>query len=303
MSARLERPKVKIGITPTSWWNDDFIDIDIGITFGQCVSEMALAGYEGCSIGHKYPKDPKVLKHELALRGLTASEPWASTYFTIKEMKETTLKSFHHQMKFIKELGGTDLVVAELGGAVHPLPVAVFANRPVFSDEQWKALIDGLNHIGRIATDNGMQLCYHPHMGTGVMYKSDIDRLMANTDEKNVHLLFDSGHLKFAGVDLLSFARQYGKRIKHLHLKNVRQKYINEAHAKHWSFRDAIEAGVFTVPGDPEGDLDFPPIFQALADADFQGWIVIEAEQNPAKAYPLVYAKMAREYLRKELGF
>lgn len=303
MSAKLKRSKVKIGITPTSWWNDDFIDIDIGITFGQCVSEMALAGFEGCSIGHKYPKDPKDLKHELSLRSLTASEPWASTYFTINEMKETTLKSFHHQMNFIKELGGADMVVAELGGAVHPLPVAVFANRPKFSDDQWRALLDGINHVGQIATDNGMQLCYHPHMGTGVMYKPDIDRLMEGTDEKNVHLLFDSGHLRFAGVDPLEIAKQYGKRIKHLHLKNVREKYIEEAHAKHWSFRDAVEAGVFTVPGDPEGSLDFPPIFQALADADFGGWIVIEAEQDPAKAYPLVYAKMARDYLRNELGF
>lgn len=303
MSANLERSQVKIGITPTSWWNDDFTDIDIDITFGQCVSEMALAGYEGCSIGHKYPKDPKVLKHELALRGLTATEPWASTYFTMKEMKEATLASFHRQMHLIRELGGTDLVVAELGGAVHQQPVAVFANRPVFTDEQWDALFDGLNHIGKVATENGMQLCYHPHMGTGVMYKPDIDRLMQNTDDKNVHLLFDSGHLKFAGVDPVPIAEQYGRRIKHLHLKSVRQRYIDEAHAKHWSFRDAIEAGVFTVPGDPEGSLEFPPIFQALAEADFQGWVVIEAEQDPAKACPLVYAKMAREYLRRELGF
>jgi inosose dehydratase len=140
-------------------------------------------------------------------------------------------------------------------------------------------------------------------MGTGVMYKADIDRLMKETDEEYVHLLFDSGHLQFAGVDPLAIAKEHGKRIKHLHLKNVRQKFIDESHAKKWSFRNAVEAGVFTVPGDPEGNIDFPPIFQALADADFSGWIVIEAEQDPAKAYPLVYAKMARDYLRKELGF
>jgi inosose dehydratase len=303
MSAKLERSKVKIGITPTSWWNDDFLDIDIGITFGQCVSEMALAGFEGCSIGHKYPKDPKVLKHELALRGLTASEPWASIFFTLKDMRETTLQSFREQLTFIKALGGTDIVVAELGRAVHQQPVAVFANRPEFTDDQWHALTEGLNHIGKIAHDNKMNLCYHPHMGTGVMYEPDIDRLVKGTDEKYVHLLFDSGHLQFAGVDPLNVAKKHGKRIKHLHLKNVRQKFIDESHAKNWSFRDAIEAGVFTVPGDPDGNINFPPIFQALADADFSGWIVIEAEQDPAKAYPLVYAKMARDYLRKELGF
>jgi inosose dehydratase len=140
-------------------------------------------------------------------------------------------------------------------------------------------------------------------MGTGVKDKSEIDRLMQNTDERNVHLLFDSGHLEFAGVEPLYIVEKYGKRIRHLHLKSVRQKYVDEARAKHWSFRDAVEAGVFTVPGDPEGSLDFPPIFQALAEADFRGWMVVEAEQDPAKAYPLVYARTAREYLRKELGF
>ena len=87
---RLDPEKVKLGITPTLWWNDDFPLIDAGITFGQCVSEMALAGFQGCSIGHKYPTDRAVLKRELDLRGLRVSEPWASTYFTIKDMEQQT---------------------------------------------------------------------------------------------------------------------------------------------------------------------------------------------------------------------
>jgi inosose dehydratase len=301
ISPNLDPNKVKLGITPTLWWNDDFLPIDIGITFGQCVSEMALAGFHGCSIGHKYPTDPKVLKHELELRGLQASEPWVSTYFTISEMKEQTLKSFHQQMHFIKSLGGTDMVVAELGQAVHPLPVALFANRPIFNDHQWSALFEGLNHVGKIANDNGMRLCYHPHMGTGVMIKGDIDKLMANTDPNLVHLLLDTGHLAFAGADPLQVTTQYGPRIKHIHLKDVRAKIVSEAREKNFSFRDAIEAGVFTVPGD--GDLDFVPILTALAKAEFDGWLVVEAEQDPAKAYPLVYAQKARNYLRQTLGW
>jgi inosose dehydratase len=297
----LDPDKVPLGITPTLWWNDDFPSLDIGIPFGQCVSEMALAGFQGCSIGHKYPTDPAVLKTALDLRGLRVTEPWVSTYFTISDMWEQTLQAFHQQMTFIKTMGATDMVVAELGNAVHPLPVALFANRPIFSDRQWGDLFKGLTQLGEISNANGMRLCYHPHMGTGVMVKEDIDRLMENTQPDLVHLLLDTGHLAFAGADPLQVATQYGHRIKHIHLKDVRSDVVTRARKDDLSFRDAIEAGVFTVPGD--GAIDFVPIFAALSEAGFEGWLVVEAEQDPAKANPLEYAKIARNYLRKTLGW
>jgi len=298
----LDAEKVWLGITPTLWWNDDFLSIDIGIPFGQCVSEMALAGFHGCSIGHKYPTDPDVLKAALDLRGLRVSEPWVSTYFTINSMREQTLETFHKEMKFIKSLGAKDMVVAEFGQAVNPLQaVALFANRPIFNDRQWDDLCQGLNELGEISNKNGMRLCYHPHMGTGVMIKEDVDRLMANTKPDLVHLLLDTGHLAFAGADPLEVTVQYGPRIKHIHLKDVRADVVARVRKENLSFYDGIEAGVFTVPGD--GAIDFVPIFAALAKADFAGWLVVEAEQDPAKANPLEYAKKARTYLRKTLGW
>ena len=298
---RLERDKVKLGITPTSWWNDDFLSIDIGIPYEQCLSEMALAGYEGCSVGHKYPSDTKVLKAALALRGLRISEPWVSTYFTNNEMHGQTLAAFHRQLAFIKEMGGTDMVVAEFGGAVNPLPVALFANRPVFCDAQWQALVEGLHEIGRIADKAGMRLCYHPHMGTGVMTGEEVDRLMTATDPELVHLLLDTGHLYFAGTNPLAVAQKYAARIKHVHLKDLRDDKREIARTEGFSFQQAIEDGIFTVPGD--GVIDFVPIFQALADVDYAGWLMVEAEQDPAKAVPLDYAKKGRAYLREVLGF
>jgi inosose dehydratase len=297
----LDQHKVSLGITPTLWWNDDFLSIDIGIPFGQCISEMALAGFQGCSVGHKYPTEPAILKPALELRGLRVSEPWVSTYFTITSMREQTLKSFHQQMAFIKAMGGTDMVIAEFGQAVNPLPVALFANRPIFDSEQWAALFAGLDELGKIANDNDMRLCYHPHMGTGVMIQSDVDRLMENTQPERVHLLLDTGHLAFAGADPLDVTRKYGGRIKHIHLKDVRADVVTRVRKGNLSFKDAIEAGVFTVPGD--GSIDFVPIFEALAEAHFEGWLVVEAEQDPAKANPLEYAKMARQYLRRTLGW
>jgi inosose dehydratase len=301
MSTALDRQKVRLGITPTLWWNDDFPSIDIGVTFGQCVSEMALAGFEGCSVGHKYPTDVDELKRALDLRGLRVSEPWASTYFTIDAMEEQTLATFHRELEFIKAMGGTDFVVAEFGGAVNPLPVALFANRPVFDDAQWDALTTGLNRLGEIANGEGMRLCYHHHMGTGVMTRAEVDRLLASTDPELVHLLLDTGHLAFAGDDPLALAQDHGERITHVHLKSVRPDVVERARKEGFSFQAAIEAGVFTVPGD--GAIDFVPILDALASAGFEGWLVVEAEQDPAKANPLEYALKARGYLRDVLGW
>jgi len=299
---KLDPNKVWIGITPTSWWNDDFLDIDIGVTFGQCVSEMALAGYQGCSVGHKYPTDLAVLKRELALRDLRVSEPWTSTFFTRQAMFDKTVADFRRSLEFIKAMGGTDIVVAELGFSVHQRPVALLANRPIFDDAQWDALTSGLNHLGTIARDAGMRLCYHHHMGTGVQTREQVDRLMASTDAALVFLLLDTGHITFSGDDALSLTKAYATRIKHVHLKNIRRPVMEQAIRDNLSFKEAILAGIFTVPGDLEGCIQFGPLFEVLADHDYAGWMMVEAEQDPAKATPLVYAKMARAYLRDATG-
>jgi inosose dehydratase len=297
----LDPQKVRLGVTPTLWWNDDFPGVDVGVTFEQCVSEMALAGFQGCSIGHKYPSDPAVLRSALELRGLQVCEPWTSTHFTLREMGEITERRFRASLEFIKAMGGTDMVVAELGGAVHPLPVAVFANRPTFDDDQWDALCRGLERLGEAATAQGIRLSYHHHMGTGVMTAADTDRLMAGTDPELVHLCLDTGHAAFAGDDPLQVAKTHAARIGHVHLKDVRGEVVAAAREQRLSFQDAIEAGVFTVPGD--GDIDFVPVLQTLADSGYSGWLVVEAEQDPAKARPLEYALKARAYLREVLGW
>jgi inosose dehydratase len=293
--------RVRLGVTPTLWWNDDFPLIDIGIPFGQCVSEMALAGFQGCSVGHKYPKDPAELKAALDLRNLRVSEPWTSTYFTINGMEQQTIDAFEDTLAFIKAAGGTELVVAELGGSSHVLPIALFDNRPVFNDRQWEQLANGLNRLGKIAVDSGMRLSYHHHMGTGVMTRAEVDRLMASTDPGLVHLLLDTGHLAFAGDDPIAAAQAYADRIGHVHLKDIRPEVVSRVREQRLSFQQGIEDGVFTVPGD--GALNFVPVLEALGRAGYEGWLVVEAEQDPAKANPLEYALKARAYLREVLGW
>jgi len=293
--------RVRLGVTPTLWWNDDFPSIDIGIPFGQCVSEMALAGFQGCSIGHKYPTDPAELKSALDLRGLRVSEPWVSTYFTISAMEQQTIDAFEERIAFIKAVGGTEMVVAEFGRTSHLLSVALFANRPIFDDRQWDQLANGLNRLGKIAAGAGIRLSYHHHMGTGVMTRADVDRLMASTDPDLVHLLLDTGHMVFAGDDPIAAARDYAHRIGHVHLKDIRPEIVSRVREEGLSFQQGIEEGVFTVPGD--GAIDFVPVLEALGGAGYQGWLVVEAEQDPAKANPLEYAFKGRAYLREVLGW
>jgi inosose dehydratase len=298
---RLGPDRVKLGVCCTLWWNDDFPSIDAGISFGQAVSEMALAGFQGCSIGHKYPSDTAELKAALDLRGLRISEPWTSTYFTIGKMRHKTIAAFEETLARIKALGGNELVVAEFGASSHLLPVDVFANRPVFTDAQWDELTSGLNELGKIADSAGMRLSYHHHMGTGVMTRADVDRLMASTDPALVHLLLDTGHIAFAGDDPLELARAYAERIGHVHMKSIRPEVVSRVREQGLSFQEGVELGVFTVPGD--GAIDFRPIFEVLADAGYRGWLVVEAEQDPNKAIPLEYAKKARAYLTDVLGW
>jgi inosose dehydratase len=295
-----DREKVFLGITPTGWTNDDLPLLGDRTSFEQVISEMALAGYEGCSVGHNFPRDPDVLRAALELRGLRVSEPWASTYFTANEMEQQTEQNFHQQLAFIKAMGGSDLVVAELGHAVHQQPVSLFPNKPVFSDEQWDRLVTGLHKLGKIAVDQGMRLCYHHHLGTGVQYRHEVDRLMESTDPALVNLLLDTGHLFAAGDDPLDMTRANVDRIKHVHLKDIRVQILEESRALGRSFLDSMKAGFFTVPGD--GGIDFKPILQTLADGGFEGWLVVEAEQDPVQANPLVYAKKARSYLRDIAG-
>lgn len=292
--------KVHVGITPTGWVNDDYPLLGNDISFGQIVSEMALAGYAGCSVGHKYPTDEAVLKAELDRRGLRVTEPWSSTFFTVRNMRERTIESFRTSMNFIKRMGGETVVVAELGHAVHQAAVPPIANKPLFDDDQWKAMTTGLDELGRIAAEADMRLCYHHHMGTGVMFRPEVDRLMEETDSEVVHLLLDTGHLYWAGDDPVDMARAYAGRIRHVHLKDIRHDKMVEANEKNLSFIEGVMLGVFTVPGD--GAIDFRPIFRALADADYAGWLVVEAEQDPAKANPLDYARKGRAYLREVAG-
>ena len=154
--------------------------------------------------------------------------------------------------------------------------------------------------LGAYAKEKGVTLCFHPHYGTCVFWESDIDYLMAHTDPRYVYLCFDTGHFTFSKEDAVKAAKEFGPRIGHVHLKDIRPDMMEKAYAEGFMFRKAVLEGCFTIPGD--GCVDYPGVFKALHDAHYEGWFIVEAEQDPAKANPLEYAKMAREYIKKTAG-
>lgn len=297
----MDRKKIRIGIAPIAWTNDDMPDLGKENTFEQCVSEMALAGFEGTEIGNKYPKDPAVLEKYLSLRGLSVASAWFSAFLTTKPFEETA-KAFEAHRDFLNAMGAKVIVVSEQGHSVQgKLSTPIFGHKYVMNDGEWKLLCDGLNRLGALAAEKGMKAVYHHHMGTVVQTAEEIDRLMENTDPGLVSLLYDTGHLVFAGEDALAVLKKYGKRIGHVHLKDVRPDVLREVHAKDMSFLQAVRAGAFTVPGD--GSIDFAPVFDILSQNGYEGWLLVEAEQDPAKANPLEYAVKARRYIREKIGF
>jgi len=288
-----------LSIAPIAWTNDDIPELGGNISFEQCIDEMAAAGFSGSEIGNKYPKNPAVLKPALELRGLQISSAWFSTFFSETGRTEETVTLFVEQLNFLKAMGAKVLNVCECGHCVQGTPKHVF-DRPSYTDQQWLQVAEGLNRIGEMARENGMVIAYHYHMGTMVQNADETDRLMQMTDPDLVHLLVDTGHAHYAGDDPLTIIQKYGSRIRNVHLKDIRQPILDEVHAKKMSFLDSVKAGVFTVPGD--GVIPFDPIFQALADAHYQGWFVVEAEQDPEKANPLEYAKKARTFIQEHTG-
>jgi inosose dehydratase len=295
----MDKNKVKLAMAPIGWTNDDMPDLGAENTFEQCVSEMALAGYSGSEVGNKYPKDPMILKPFLDARGLTICNQWFSSFLASKPF-EVVEKDFRAQLEFLKALDAGVIGPSEQTRSCQGRPISVFSGKAAFSDIEFKAVTDGMNRLGRIAADEGMRLAFHHHMGTGVQTVEETERFLNDTNPDYVYLLYDSGHFAFSEEDPVAALKKFVGRVGHVHLKDLRSGIFKEVKKADSSFLDAVRAGVFTVPGD--GSIDFSSIFTLLDKNDYSGWMVVEAEQDPAKANPFVYAKNAREYIKKNTG-
>lgn len=288
---------IRYGTNPIAWSNDDDRSIGAHISLAQCLEEAAAIGFSGIEKGHKMPDDGAALKGVLAAHGLVLVSGWHSLNLLVNDV-ETEKRAMQPYLDMLEANGALVAIVCETSNAIHGNDRAALADKPVLPAERWEAFGEGVEAMAEHCLTQGVQLVYHHHMGTIVQTREEIDRLMQATGPAT-GLLLDTGHAWFAGADPAELARAYMPRVHHIHAKNVRPAVKRQVEAERLSFLEGVRRGVFTVPGDPEGGVDFGPVLEVAAGHDYDGWLVIEAEQDPMKADPVKYQSMGLRALHE----
>ncbi|WP_323018356.1 myo-inosose-2 dehydratase [Castellaniella sp.] len=289
---------IRIGINPLSWMNDDLPSLGGETPLDTALSEGAQIGYAGFELGNKFPQDPEALRTKLAQFGLACISGWYSGHLAEGSLDEEIARCQAHMEK-LRYNACKVVVYGEVAGSIQGSRNTPLSQRPRFTSvTQWQDYAHRLNAFGsHLQSTYGITLAYHHHMGAYVESPDEVDQLMALTDPRHVGLLFDTGHARFGGAgDPVTLLRRHIGRVVHVHCKDVRADIIRQARNDGWSFLDGVLNGTFTVPGD--GAIDFESILRTLHTGGYEGWLVVEAEQDPATAPSYIYAKKGYDTLR-----
>ena len=286
---------IKIGVSPIAWSNDDFPELGGDTTLEQCLKETNEIGFSGIEAGGKFPKNSNELIPKLEKENLKLCSGWYGANLLKNTVKEEIL-IMKDQLNLFKECNAPCMVVAEVSGSIQGEAKIPLSKRPVLSTEEWKIFYNKISEISKYMEGCGVPLAYHHHMGTVVQSQEDTERLIDNTSD-TVKLLIDTGHMMFAGGDFVKIAKDYSSRLYHVHCKDIRKNVLDMALKKDLSFIDAFFAGAFTVPGD--GCINYKHFLKILKDSNYEGWLVVEAEQDPQKANPFEYGKIGFKHLKK----
>ncbi len=293
---------IKLGIAPIAWSNDDMPELGGDTSLEQCLEEAKKAGFSGIESGGKFPKNSKELLPKLEKEKLKLCSGW----YGAKLLKNTPKEEFNlmrNQLNLFKDCQAPCMVFAEVTDSVQGDPTLPLSKRPKLNEDAWKKFIFRINELSKMMIDEGMPLAYHHHMGTVIETENETTRLIESTND-NVKLLIDTGHMLFAKGNSVKLAKNFSERLIHVHCKDIRKKILDNSLKNDSTFRQAFLDGAFTVPGD--GCIDYKPFLKVLKDNNYEGWLVVEAEQDPSKANPFEYAKIGYNYLSKtamECGF
>tara|TARA_B100001059_G_scaffold14606_1_gene11855 strand:- start:4659 stop:5558 length:900 start_codon:yes stop_codon:yes gene_type:complete len=293
---------IKLGVAPIAWSNDDMPELGGETSLEQCLSEASKAGFTGIESGGKFPKNSKELIPKLEKENLQLCSGWYGATL-LKNTPKEEFKLMREQMDLFKDCQSPCMVFAEVTNSVQGDPKKPLSKKPKLSEDEWKLLISRINEISKMMIDENMPLAYHHHMGTVIETEDETRRLIESTKD-SVKLLVDTGHMLFARGDSIKLTEDFMERIIHVHCKDIRKNVLEKSLKNDSTFRQAFLDGAFTVPGD--GCIDYKPFLTVLKNRNYEGWLVVEAEQDPAKANPLEYAKIGYNYLSKtakECGF
>jgi inosose dehydratase len=287
---------IRFGVSPIVWINDDMPELGGDTSVETVLQDIQELGFTGVELGGKFPRDPEVLRAMLASHRLELVGGWYSSSLLIHSA-EAEIQAMRGHLDLLQALGCSVFVIAETSNAVHGARDCPLTTSPVLSEDDWERFGERLTDVADFIERSGLRLAYHHHLGTAVETGEELDRFLSSTGA-NVGLTLDTGHAALGGIDPVSIIRDAPERITHVHCKDVRRHVFDELVSQGGSFLDGVLRGMFTVPGD--GDLDFAPVFQALSEIDYSGWVIVEAEQDPAIANPRTYARLGLGTLRAQ---
>lgn len=288
--------EARLGIAPIAWWNDDLEELSDDVSLEECLRQAAEAGFTGMETGRRFPMDMAALGPVLARHGIAVCGGWFSGLLLDGDI-EAEKARIAPQMDFFIAAGAPCIVYGETARSIQGMRNAPLAGKPRLDEAEMAAYGRKMSDFADWCAQSGMPLSYHHHMGAVVETEAEIDLFMRHS---SVPLLFDAGHLACAGGEVMGVIDRHHARINHVHTKDVRRSVIDGLDRGRDSFLDAVIRGAFTVPGD--GDLDFAAIVAALADKGYQGWFVVEAEQDPVANPPLAMAKAGHAELMRVMA-
>ena len=289
---------VRFGVSPIAWINDDLPDLGGDTPVETVLSDAHALGFDGIELGGKFSRDPVRLGTQLNTYELALIGGWWSARLLVHTVEEE-IEALQPHLHLLEALGSSVFIIAECSNAIHGNRGQPLSSAPRLPEHQWPAFASRLSTLARYLEDRGLRLAYHFHLGTVVEREKDVEQLIAHTD-KRVGLVIDTGHAALGGIDAERLVRTYPDRVAHVHTKDVRRRIFEEITRRNGSFLDGVLAGMFTAPGD--GDLDFRRVAQALIDIDYDGWVVVEAEQDPALADPRTYSRIGLQTMQRVIG-
>ena len=287
---------IRFGVSPIAWTNDDLPALGGNTPLDTVLEEARDVGFAGIELGGKFPKDPKVLRALLNRYQLALVGGWYSASLLTRSAA-AEIEALQSHLTLLKAMGCGVFILAETSNAIHGDQRSALSRTPRLADSRWHEFGRKLTEVAHYLAQAGLRMAYHHHLGTVVESQQDIDRFL-NSTEPSVGLTVDTGHAALGGIDTLALIRDHPRRVAHVHCKDIRSRVFRQVKAEDRSFLSGVISGMFTVPGD--GDLDFAGVMQALAKIGYAGWIIVEAEQDPAVANPKSYAALGLKTLRRE---
>jgi len=290
---------IRFGVSPIAWINDDMPELGGDTPLESVLGDIQEVGFSGVELGGKFPRDASGLRTLLDRYGLTLVGGWYSSNLLVRDA-DAEIEALRRHLELLQAMGSNVFVIAETSNAIHGERGRPLSQSPDLSDDQWKLFGERMTRIADFIEGEGLRLAYHHHLGTVVESKEELDHFLQVTGD-SVGLTLDTGHAALGGIDAVEILNRYPERIAHVHCKDVRRQIFEKILNGGSSFLDGVLQGMFTVPGD--GDLNFQPLFDALSNKGYSGWVIVEAEQDPALADPRAFAKIGLGTLQTHARF